>query len=94
MFQDFPSAAMHVSKSLVGAGSVEGMIGACRSFNSYIDYPNRGQTYETQHDEFHNSDTPNRFLAYGALVGGPGADDKYASASKPTLPADAWDVTF
>ncbi len=51
---------------------------ACRSFNSYIDYPNRGQTYEMQHDEFHNSDTPNRFLAYGALVGGPGADDKYA----------------
>jgi hypothetical protein len=48
-----------------------------RSFNSYIDYPNRGQSYEVQHDEFHNSDTPNRFLAYGALVGGPGADDKY-----------------
>ena len=48
----------------------------CRSFNSYIDYPNRGQSYETQHDEFHNSDSPNRFLAYGALVGGPGADDK------------------
>ncbi len=53
----------------------------CRSFNSYIDYPNRGQSYEKQHDEFHNSDAPNRFLAYGALVGGPGADDKCA----PTL---------
>ena len=53
----------------------------CRSFNSYIDYPNRGQSYETQHDEFHNSDTPNRFLAYGALVGGPGADDKCARHS-------------
>ena len=59
-------------------GVLKAFTGLCRSFNSYIDYPNRGQTYETQHDEFHNSDTPNRFLAYGALVGGPGADDKYA----------------
>lgn len=46
-----------------------------RSFNSYIDYPTRGQSYEIQHDEFHNTDTPNKFLAYGALVGGPNADD-------------------
>lgn len=46
-----------------------------RSFNSYIDYPTRGESYEIQHDEFHNTDTPNKFLAYGALVGGPNADD-------------------
>ena len=47
----------------------------CRSFNSYIDYPTRGESYEIQHDDFHNTDRPNTFLAYGALVGGPGAED-------------------
>ena len=49
---------------------------ACRSFNSYIDYRTRGEEYQAQHDDFHNTDRPNAFLAYGALVGGPGAEDK------------------
>ena len=49
---------------------------ACRSFNSYIDYRTRGEEYQAQHDDFHNTDRPNTFLAYGALVGGPGAEDK------------------
>ena len=48
---------------------------ARRSHNSYIDYETRGQSYEIQHDDFHNTDAPNKFLAYGALVGGPQADD-------------------
>lgn len=48
-----------------------------RSFNSYIDYPTRGESYEIQHEDFHNTDRPNTFLAYGALVGGPGAEDTY-----------------
>ena len=47
----------------------------CRSFNSYIDYPTRGESYEIQHDDFHNTNRPNTFLAYGALVGGPSAED-------------------
>ncbi|BDA42119.1 Endoglucanase B [Coccomyxa sp. Obi] len=47
------------------------------SFNAYIDYPTRGQSYEIQHDDFHNTDRPNQFLAYGALVGGPNADDTF-----------------
>ena len=51
-----------------------------RSFNSYIDYPTRGESYEIQHEDFHNTDRPNTFLAYGALVGGPGAEDTYASS--------------
>ena len=46
-----------------------------RSHNAYIDYSTRGQSYELQHDDFHNTDVPNKFLAYGALVGGPQADD-------------------
>ena len=47
----------------------------CRSFNSILDYPTRGESYEIQHEDFHNTDRPNTFLAYGALVGGPGAED-------------------
>lgn len=80
--RDWAPAAICASRGTLRA---EGFTWCCRSFNSYIDYPNRGQTYEIQHDEFHNSDAPNRFLAYGALVGGPGADDKYASSSKRVL---------
>ena len=57
-----------------------------RSFNSYIDYPTRGESYEIQHEDFHNTDRPNTFLAYGALVGGPGAEDTYA-LSQITRPA-------
>lgn len=73
------STSLYTWKSYMYSGwsrRINKIAAAHRSFNSYIDYPNRGQSYETQHDEFHNSDTPNRFLAYGALVGGPGADDK------------------
>ena len=47
------------------------------SFYSYINYPTRGQPYQLQHDDFHDSRIPNRFIAYGALAGGPQADDTY-----------------
>ncbi len=47
------------------------------SFYSYINYPTRGQPYQLQHDDFHDSRIPNRFIAYGALAGGPQADDSY-----------------
>ncbi|CAK0782162.1 hypothetical protein CVIRNUC_005591 [Coccomyxa viridis] len=50
------------------------------SFNSYIDYRTRGEEYQAQHDDFHNTDRPNTFLAYGALVGGPGAEDKFQNS--------------
>lgn len=47
------------------------------SFYSYINYPTRGQPYQLQHDDFHDSRIPNRFIVYGALAGGPQADDSY-----------------
>lgn len=47
------------------------------SYNSFIDYPLRGQDAGKQGDDFLNSATPNRFILYGALVGGPAADDTY-----------------
>ena len=49
-----------------------------RSHNAIIDYKTRGRDYDTQHNDFHNTDTPNKFIAYGALVGGPQSDDRYA----------------
>lgn len=58
----------------------------CRSHNAYIDYETRGQSYEIQHDDFHNTDAPNKFLAYGALVGGPQADDTCAFSLVPHAP--------
>lgn len=47
------------------------------SYNSYIDYPLRGQDQSIVGDDFLNSLTLNRFLLYGALVGGPAANDSY-----------------
>ena len=49
---------------------------ACRSHNSMIDYQTRGRNYEVQHEDFHNTDAPNQFPVYGALVGGPQSDDR------------------
>ncbi|RUS30504.1 Six-hairpin glycosidase-like protein [Jimgerdemannia flammicorona] len=47
------------------------------SYNSYIDYPLRGQDQSIVGDDFLNSLTLQRFVLYGALVGGPAADDSY-----------------
>lgn len=47
------------------------------SHNAIIDYKTRGRDYDTQHNDFHNTDTPNKFIAYGALVGGPQSDDSF-----------------
>lgn len=47
------------------------------SYNSFIDYPMRGQDQGTIGSDFLSSPTPNRFILYGALVGGPRNDDSY-----------------
>ncbi|ORX95387.1 Six-hairpin glycosidase [Basidiobolus meristosporus CBS 931.73] len=47
------------------------------SYNSYIDYPLRGQPQAKVGDDFLNSMTKNRFILYGALVGGPDNDDTF-----------------
>ncbi|RUP51631.1 Six-hairpin glycosidase-like protein [Jimgerdemannia flammicorona] len=47
------------------------------SYNSYIDYPMRGQNQSLVGDDFLNSFTLNRFILYGALEGGPAMDDSY-----------------
>ncbi|KAJ3045032.1 Endoglucanase [Rhizophlyctis rosea] len=47
------------------------------SYNSYIDYPMRGQGNDVIGSDFLNSRTPNRFILYGALVGGPEKNDTY-----------------
>ncbi|KAJ3038017.1 hypothetical protein HDV00_001061 [Rhizophlyctis rosea] len=47
------------------------------SYNSFIDYPLRGKDNSVIGDDFLHSRTPNRFILYGALVGGPNADDTY-----------------
>ncbi|KNC96562.1 uncharacterized protein SPPG_08149 [Spizellomyces punctatus DAOM BR117] len=47
------------------------------SYNAYIDYPMRGQSNNVIGDDFLTSTTPNRFILYGALVGGPEATDAY-----------------
>ncbi|KAI8914725.1 family 9 glycoside hydrolase [Powellomyces hirtus] len=52
------------------------------SYNSYIDYPLRGQSQGVVGDDFLNSATPNRFILYGALVGGPEDTDEYVDNRK------------
>ncbi|KAG8974973.1 hypothetical protein FRC05_006650 [Tulasnella sp. 425] len=47
------------------------------SYNSFIDYPLRGQDNSIQGDDFLNSNTTNRFILYGALEGGPAWDDTF-----------------
>ncbi|KAG8966290.1 hypothetical protein FRC03_012192 [Tulasnella sp. 419] len=47
------------------------------SYNSFIDYPMRGKDNGAQGEDFLNSDTLNRFILYGALVGGPAWDDSF-----------------
>lgn len=50
-----------------------------------IDYQTRGRNYETQHEDFHNTDAPNQFPVYGALVGGPQSDDRCVPILLPLL---------
>ncbi|KAI9100694.1 family 9 glycoside hydrolase [Phlyctochytrium arcticum] len=47
------------------------------SYNSYIDYPMRGRSQGEVGQDFLTSPTPNRFILYGALVGGPTNTDTY-----------------
>ncbi|KAI8810390.1 family 9 glycoside hydrolase [Cladochytrium replicatum] len=47
------------------------------SYNSVIDYPLRNQSQDVVCDDFQKSRTPNRFILYGAIGGGPNADDSY-----------------
>ena len=58
----------------------------CRSHNALIEYPTRGRSYEVQHEDFHNTDVPNRFKTYGALVGGPQSDDRCCHCSIFLIP--------
>ncbi|KAG5462708.1 MAG: Six-hairpin glycosidase-like protein, partial [Olpidium bornovanus] len=47
------------------------------SYNSFLDYPMRGQPQGVVGEDFLRSPTPNRFILYGALVGGPRDDDSF-----------------
>lgn len=47
------------------------------SYNSFIDYPMRGEDSWAQGEDFLFSDTRNRFILYGALEGGPAWDDTF-----------------
>ncbi|QRV78636.1 endoglucanase [Ceratobasidium sp. AG-Ba] len=47
------------------------------SYNSFIDYPMRGEDNGSQGNDFLNSLTVNRFILYGALEGGPSWDDQF-----------------
>ncbi|KAF8607612.1 Six-hairpin glycosidase [Ceratobasidium sp. AG-I] len=47
------------------------------SYNSFIDYPLRGQDNGVQGEDFLHSTTVNRFILYGALEGGPAWDDTF-----------------
>ncbi|KAG9047540.1 hypothetical protein FS837_002064 [Tulasnella sp. UAMH 9824] len=47
------------------------------SYNSFIDYPLRGTDNGEQGGDFLDSNTTNRFILYGALVGGPSWDDSF-----------------
>lgn len=47
------------------------------SYNSYIDYPMRGQNQSNVGDDFLNGLRLNPFILYGALEGGPAMDDSY-----------------
>lgn len=51
------------------------------SYNSFIDYPMRGLKSEVQQSDF-ESDTPQRFILYGGLVGGPDINDQYKDTRK------------
>ncbi|KAG0145768.1 hypothetical protein CROQUDRAFT_107612 [Cronartium quercuum f. sp. fusiforme G11] len=51
------------------------------SYNSFIDFPMRGSTNEAQREDF-ESGTPQRFILYGALVGGPDVNDQYSDTRK------------
>jgi hypothetical protein len=47
------------------------------SYNSILHYPMRGQAWEDQEADFLYSSTTNEHILYGALVGGPFADDSF-----------------
>ncbi|ORX97922.1 family 9 glycoside hydrolase [Basidiobolus meristosporus CBS 931.73] len=47
------------------------------SYNAYIDYPMKGQPQYAVGSDFLESMTKNRFILYGALVGGPAFDDSF-----------------
>ncbi|GAB1520077.1 hypothetical protein RhiTH_003150 [Rhizoctonia solani] len=47
------------------------------SYNSFIDYPMRGQDNGAQGQDFLFSSTVNRFILYGALEGGPAWNDTF-----------------
>ncbi|KAH7343817.1 Six-hairpin glycosidase-like protein [Rhizoctonia solani] len=47
------------------------------SYNSFIDYPMRGQDNGAQGQDFLFSSTVNRFILYGALEGGPAWNDSF-----------------
>jgi hypothetical protein len=47
------------------------------SYNSYIDYPLRGAPQDTVETDFSESKTPQRFILYGAVEGGPNVDDSW-----------------
>ncbi|KAI7867723.1 Six-hairpin glycosidase-like protein [Spinellus fusiger] len=47
------------------------------SYNSYIDYPMRGQFQDKVEEDFSQSKTPQRFILYGAVEGGPNIDDSW-----------------
>ncbi|KAI9028289.1 Six-hairpin glycosidase-like protein [Phycomyces nitens] len=47
------------------------------SYNSYIDYPMRGQFQDKVEEDFSESKTGQRFILYGAVEGGPNVDDSW-----------------
>jgi hypothetical protein len=47
------------------------------SYNSYIDYPMRGEFQDHVESDFSESKTKQRFILYGAVEGGPNVDDTW-----------------
>ncbi|RCH94201.1 hypothetical protein CU098_009712 [Rhizopus stolonifer] len=47
------------------------------SYNSYIDYPMRGEFQDKVEGDFSESKTKQRFILYGAVEGGPNIDDTW-----------------
>lgn len=47
------------------------------SYNSFIDYPLRGELQDKVEEDFSASKTPQRFILYGAVEGGPNVDDTW-----------------
>lgn len=47
------------------------------SYNSYIDYPMRGEFQDRVESDFSESKTKQRFILYGAVEGGPNVDDTW-----------------